>query len=187
MVIGPFQLEWYHFGILAVLLVVLVWFGWGFLVPVRGTWERVDSDVKPGALERITFVQFGPFVKGRRIMPGGFQEFSGLLRGRSVALTRRDHGRELILSQRFPEGIVDEIDGTVTATMWLTLSADGQVLHGTFTPQRIEFTHHPPKVTSRRFLEAQFRRYKLVSREILDAESGVPPKPGTESPVRRTV
>jgi hypothetical protein len=169
-VLGPFQLEYWHVGVLAVLFVFFLWFMWGFLVPVRGTWERVDSEVKAGVKERITFVQFGPFVKGRRMMKGGFQEYSGLLRGRSIAMSRRDHGHEMIVGQGFPDGVASAIDGTITATMWLTLSADGKVLHGTFTPQRIEFTHQPPKITSRRFQDASFRRYKLVSRTLIDSE-----------------
>jgi hypothetical protein len=104
------------------------------------------------------------------MMQGGFQEYTGLLRGRGLIMTRRDHGAEMIIRQGFPKEISTEIDGTVTAKLRLTLSADGSAIFGTFTPQKIEFTYKPPAITRRSFLEPSFRRYKLVSREILDTE-----------------
>ena len=189
MQIGPLQLEWWHLIIIAIVVVFLGWMLWGFLIRVTGTWERVDEDAKSGNVERITLVQFGPFVRGRRMMKGGFQEFSGLLRGRSIAMTRRDHGKQMIIDQGFPDTIAEEIDGSVTAAMRMTLSADGKVIFGTFSPQKIEFTHQPPKVTSRRYLDPSHRRYKLVSREPVESEVvDDPPSSRTSEPkLRRTI
>lgn len=168
--VGPFDLQTWHVILLAAGALFLLWIIRGFLVRVTGTWERVDEGLRPGQLERITLVQFGPFVRGRRMMKGGFQEYTGLLRGRGLIMTRRDHGAEMIINQGFPKEISTEIDGSVTAKLRLTLSADGTAIFGTFTPQKIEFTYKPPAITRRSFLEPSFRRYKLVSREILDAE-----------------
>jgi hypothetical protein len=170
LILGPFQLEPWHLIIIAIGLVFVGWIVRGFMVRVTGTWERVDEGLRPGQTERITLVQFGPFVRGRRMMKGGFQEYNGVLRGRSLYMNRRDHGAEMIKDQGFPMELTAEIDGTVTARLRLTLSADGQAIFGTFTPQKIEFTHRPPAVKARYFLEPSFRRYRLVSRQILDKE-----------------
>ena len=188
--VGPFQLEFWHLGLIAIGVIALGWFLYGLTVRVSGTWERVDEDVPYGKVERITFVQFGPFVRGRRMMKGGFQEFSGLMRGRSMALGRIDHGRAMLIGQGFPEKIAEEIDGSLTARLRLTLSQDGKAIFGTFSPQKIEFTHHPPKITSRRFQEASFRRYRLVSRELHETELVEPDAAAAEKDrdkLRRTV
>lgn len=188
--LGPIQLEFWHILLILIGLGVLVWIVRGLMVRVSGAWERVDEGLQPGQQELISLVQFGPFVRGRRMMKGGFQEYTGILRGRTIFLTRRDHGRELITSQGFPPELVPEIDGTVTARMRLTLSADGNAIFGTFTPQKIEFTYRPPEITNRIFLEPSFRRYRLVSRDIRDADAPPPPAPPTKSPrspMRKTV
>lgn len=191
--VGPFDLQPWHLTLIAVGAVLLLWVVRGFMVRVSGTWERVDEGLRPGHSERITLVQFGPFVRGRRMMKGGFQEYNGLLRGRGLLMTRRDHGAEMIISQGFPKEVSGEIDGTVTAKLRLTLSADGQAIFGTFTPQKIEFTYRPPAITRRHFLDPSFRRYRLVSRQILDAEPSEPQQvqPTASAPlpsrVRRTV
>lgn len=188
MQIGPLQLEYWHLILIAIAAVALLWFLWGFLVPVTGTWERVDEDVPNGKVERITLVQFGPFVRGRRMMKGGFQEFSGILNGRSILLGRIDHGKAMLMEQGFPEAIADEIDGSLTARLRMTLSQDGKAIFGTFSPQKIEFTHHPPQITGRRFLEPSFRRYRLVSRTLLDTELvETPSEKDAQSKFRRTV
>jgi hypothetical protein len=190
-VIGPFALESWHILLIAIGAAVAFWLIRGFMIRVTGTWERVDEGLRPGQVERITLVQFGPFVRGRRMMKGGFQEFTGLLRGRGLVMTRRDHGAEMIINQGFPKEISSEIDGTVTAKLRLTLSADGQAIFGTFTPQKIEFTYRPPAITRRAYLEPSFRRYRLISRDILDTEpaeeSGAGAPDGEAQPFRRTV
>lgn len=183
--IGPIQLEVWHIILILIGLAILAWLIRGLTVRVSGQWERVDEGLK-GQREIVTLVQFGPFIRGRRMMKGGFQEFTGLLRGRTMFLTRRDHGRELIVSQGFPEELVPEIDGTVTAKMRLTLSADGEAIFGTFTPQKIEFTHRPPAITNRVFLEPSFRRYRLAGRSVDQSDPPAPPPP-PRSRVRRTV
>ncbi len=186
--IGPIQLEFWHLILIFAGLGFLAWVIRGLTIKVSGAWERVDEGLAGGS-ERISLVQFGPFIRGRRMLKGGFQEYTGLLRGRTVFLTRRDHGRELIISQGFPAEIVAEIDGTVTAKLRLTLSADGHAIFGTFTPQKIEFTHRPPEITNRVYLEPSFRRYRLISRDIRDADTAS--KPGVQAkpraPVRKTV
>ena len=185
--IGPFLLQWWHFLFIALGLVCVAWFVMSFFVRVTGTWERVDEDATGGSVERITLVQFGPIVRGRRAMSGGFQEFNGMLRGRSIVLTRRDHGQQMIVAQGFPTAVADEIDGTVTAAMRMTLSADGTVIHGTFSPQKIEFTHNPPEITGRRFLDPSFRRYKLVSRQPIDTEIVETKRKKAASQMRKTI
>ena len=168
--LGPIQLEFWHMLLILLVVALAVWIVRGFLVRVSGTWQRVDEGVPRGKAELLTLVQFGPFVRGRRMMKGGFQEYTGVLRGRTIFMTRRDHGQELLKSQGFPDAVIPEIDGTVTAKLRLTLSADGSAIFGTFTPQKIEFTHQPPAVTRRIFLESTFRRYKLLSRDLVDGE-----------------
>ena len=168
--IGTFQLEIWHMILVGIGFLFLVWAIRGFLIRITGTWERVDEGLRPGQKEVVTLVQFGPFVRGRRMMKGGFQEYTGLLQGRTIFMTRRDHGKEMIVGQGFPREIAGEIDGTVTAKLRLTLSADGQAIFGTFTPQKIEFTYRPPEITRRLFLEPSFRRYKLVTRQIIDSD-----------------
>ena len=189
MQVGPFAFEPWHLILMGIGFLFAIWVVRGFTVRVTGTWERVDEGLRPGQVERITLVQFGPFVRGRRMMRGGFQEFTGLLRGRGLIMTRRDHGAEMIISQGFPKEISAEIDGTITAKLRLTLSADGQAIFGTFTPQKIEFTYKPPAITRRAYLEPTFRRYRLVSRDILDVEpaDGEPPPFDEPSRLRRTV
>jgi hypothetical protein len=143
--IGPFYLEYWHLGLIAAGLAALGWFVMGFLVPITGTWERVDEDVIASRPERITLVQFGPFVRGRRMMKGGFQEFSGYVTGRSVTIGRIDHGKAMIMSQGFPEAIAEEVDGTLTARLKLTLSQDARALFGTFAPRRSTSRSTPPR------------------------------------------
>ncbi len=186
--VGPLEFEYWHLILIAVSVGAGWWLVRGFTIRVSGTWERVDEGLRPGQFERITLVQFGPFVRGRRLMRGGFQELNGMLRGRSIAMTRRDHGQDMIIDQGFPKEVAAAIDGTVTARMRLTLSADGRAIFGTFTPQKIEFTYRPPEITRRIFLEPSYRRYKLVSREILDEpDHDRPETEDAKNPLRRTV
>ncbi|MCB9645016.1 MAG: hypothetical protein H6730_00230 [Deltaproteobacteria bacterium] len=187
--IGPIQLEYWHLILIGVGLAFLVWLIRGFTVRVSGSWERVDEGLGAGQRELISLVQFGPFVRGRRMMKGGFQEYTGILRGRTIFLTRRDHGRELIVSQGFPPELVKEIDGTVTAKLRMTLSADAQAIFGTFIPQKIEFTYRPPEITNRVFLEPSFRRYRLVSRDIkvADTPEGERPERPATPQIRKTL
>jgi hypothetical protein len=187
--VGPLEFEQWHLLLIAIGAAFAWWIIRGFTIRVSGTWERVDEGLKPGQQERITLVQFGPFVRGRRLMKGGFQELNGILRGRAILMTRRDHGQDMIIDQGFPKEIAAAIDGSVTARMRMTLSADGRAIFGTFTPQKIEFTYRPPEITRRIFLEPSYRRYKLVSREILDDSEPSPPEQEEPppTPLRKTV
>lgn len=184
---GPVQLDFWHLILIAIGLALMWWIVRGFMIRVSGTWERVDEGLRPGQSERITLVQFGPFVRGRRMMEGGFQELTGIMRGRTMIMTRRDHGQEMIVRQGFPKEIAALIDGSVTARMRMTLSADGRAIFGTFTPQKIEFTYRPPEITRRLFLEPSYRRYKLISREILDESNKSAAEGPAGGPIRKTL
>ena len=167
---GSLDLALWHLLLMVGALGLLIWVIRGILLRVSGTWERVDEGVDPQRPERISLVQFGPFVRGRRLVRGGFQEFTGYMRGRTMFLTRRDHGAELIVAQGFPRELVTEIDGTITAKLRLTLSADGTAIFGMFIPQKIEFTYRPPAITRRVYLDPSYRRYRLVSRTLADED-----------------
>jgi hypothetical protein len=132
---------------------------------VSGTWERVltQDEIDEGLrAERITLAQLGPFVTGRRDVKGGHQEYSGLIVGRTVKLSRRDHGVASLAGLGFPEAIAKKLDGEIMARLKLSLTDGGLFLDGTFEPQKVEFTHQPPKVTSMFFLAPQRRRYRRV-------------------------
>ena len=136
-----------------------------FIWRVTGTWERVISeDERDGGAkkERITFGQLGPFVTGRRDVKGGFQEYSGLMMGRTVTLTRRDHGVQALASMGFPDGVAAKLNGEIMARLKLSLVDGGFYLDGTFEPQKVEFTHQPERVTGMYFLPGQRRRYRRV-------------------------
>lgn len=136
-----------------------------FIWRVTGTWERVISDeerAEGARKERITLGQLGPFVTGRRDVKGGYQEYSGLLVGRTVTLTRRDHGVKSLAAMGFPDGVALKLDGEVMARLKLSLIDGGFHLDGTFEPQKVEFTHQPERVTGMHFLPGQRRRYRRV-------------------------
>lgn len=156
--------------------VLAVWLFTAFLFRVSGTWEREltqterDSGLRP---ERITLGQLGPLITGRREVPGGWQEISGILVGRTLRLTRRDHGAKHLVALGFPETIAAKLDGEITAKLDLRLKG-GLVplfLEGSFTPQKVEFTHQPPRVTRSYFLEAQPRRYRKLDAVVVDVEA----------------
>ena len=131
---------------------------------LSGTWERVldDAEVVLGVRpERWVLGQLGPFVTGRRDVPGGHQEFSGIIVWRTALLTRRDHGVPSLVQAGFPEAIARLVDGDVTGKLSLRLY-DGVFLEGTLRPRKIAFTHQPPRITGASFLAPQRRRYQRV-------------------------
>jgi hypothetical protein len=139
---------------------------------VSGTWERElsPSEREAGAAaERITLGQLGPLVTGRRDVPGGYQELSGILIGSSVWLTRRDHGVRALTAMGFPEPVAKKLDGEVMAKMELRLRG-GVLLEGTFMPQKVEFTHQPPRITRSYFLASQPRRYRRLDAVAIAVE-----------------
>lgn len=151
------------------------------LFNISGTWERMaseeelaalhaDPDAPPPPRERVVLGQFGPFVTGRREVTGGWQEFKGFMVGPSLRLTRRDHGVPSLCNQGFPEAIAKLINGDITGRLRLGLTSAGLILDGTFTPQKIEFTHRPPKITQRYFLQPKPRRYRRLTAEEMAAE-----------------
>lgn len=150
----------------------VLWLVLSFVFRVTGTWERVMSpeELADGARsERVTLGQLGPFVTGRRDVAGGYQEFSGLLVGRRLTLHRRDHGVRALLAMGFPEPVAARLDGEVMARLRLTVTHGGLELLGSFEPQKVEFTHQPPRVTRMYFLEGQPRHY----RRVVDADERV--------------
>ena len=152
-----------RFVVIAALLGgVGMWVLSSLLFRVVGTWERETTlgEHVAGPPERIILGQLGPFVTGRRDVPGGHQEFSGLLLFRTLRLTRRDHGVRHLVSMGFPDAIAAKVAGQVMARLELRL--DGENLAGDFIASKIEFTHQPPRVTGSRFLPPQPRRYRRV-------------------------
>ena len=149
-------------------VVVGALFMWGLtslLFRVSGTWERVltDEEIAKGARrERVSLGQMGPLVMGRRDVPGGYQELSGFLVGRTLYLKRRDHGLAALRAQGFPEPVAKLLDGQVMAKLELRLTKGGTHLEGKFVPQKVEFTHQPPRVTTSYFLAPQPRAYRRV-------------------------
>lgn len=147
----------------------LVWALTSFLVPMSGTWQR---ELRPGPrgpgthVERIELHKLGPFVSGRAEVPGGWQEFSGYLVGRTLHLKRRDHGPEALTGQGYPEAIARLRDGKVAGRYRLVCRGDELV--GMFFPLRIEFTHQPPRVTQEHMEPPEERRYRRVVAEDED-------------------
>ena len=103
-------------------------------------------------------------------MPGGWQELSGLLVGRTLRLTRRDHGLKALVALGFPEPVAVKLDGEVTARLELQLKGGLMplFLEGSFTPQKVEFTHQPPRITRSYFLDPQPRRYRKLDAVVVD-------------------
>jgi len=139
---------------------------------VSGTWERVpEGDVPPGTRpERLTLGQFGPFVRGRRDVPGGWQEYAGLMWGPRLKLTRRDFGVEALKRQNFPDVLAAKLNGDIFAELKLTLTDGGVTLQGTFTPQKIDFLLAPPRITQRYWMPAVGRAYRRVSAVELEED-----------------
>lgn len=155
---------------------VALWLVSTFLFRVSGTWEREMTPAEREAgtrPERITLGQLGPLITGRRDVAGGHVEFSGLLIGRTLKLTRRDHGVKALQALGFPEPIATKLDGEVTARLELQLKGGlfPVFLDGTFTPQKVEFTHQPPKITRSYFLQPQPRRYRKLDAVSVEVET----------------
>lgn len=143
---------------------LVLWVVASAIFRVSGVWERdlSPSEREAGAMpERVTLAQLGPLVTGRRDVVGGYQELSGLVFGPVVRLTRRDHGVRALTHLGFPEPVAKKLDGEIMARMELRLRG-GVLLEGTFSPQKVEFTHQPPKITRAYFLQPQPRRYRRI-------------------------
>jgi len=159
-------------GAVVVLLVFI-----SFVLNVSGTWERIPTEEElaeaeeeglwPLPEERLVLGQFGPFVTGRREIPGGYQEFSGFMVGRTLRVSRRDHGVRSLVQQGFPEVIAKLVDGDITGKYRLSLEGGGLLLEGIFTPLKIEFTHRPPRITARHPIAPKPRRYRRLTAEEL--------------------
>jgi hypothetical protein len=143
-----------------------LWIIASYVWSMAGTWERVfdEHEAQEGARpERMTLVQLGPFITGRRDIVGGHQELSGFSLGLALNLTRRDHGVQSLVALGFPAPIAKQLDGEITAKLKLRLIEGGTMLDGVFIPQKVEFTHRPPKITGAVYLDPQPRRYRRVT------------------------
>lgn len=141
-----------------------LWLLLSFVFRVGGTWEReLDAqDIADGVrAERMELAQLGPFVTGRRVVPGGHQELSGLLIGYRLTLSRRDYGVRALMAMGFPDTVAPKVEGQVTGRFTLHV-VDSDMLSGAFEPRKIEFTHQPPRVTSAYFLEGQPRTFRRM-------------------------
>lgn len=142
-----------------------LWFLSTLIFRVAGTWERVltDEEREEGLRpERLTLGQLGPLVNGRRDVAGGYQEYFGYMVGRTLRIKRRDYGVQALMAQGFPEAIAKQLDGEIMARMTYRLTGGGAFLEGAFLPQKVEFTHRPPKITDAYFLAPQPRSYRRV-------------------------
>lgn len=151
--------------IILLLGVAALWLFLAWLYRVTGTWERVLSaeEQEEGLrAERVTFGQLGPFVTGRRDVPGGYQQYAGMLTGPRLTLTRRDYGKPALMRMGFPEGVADKLEGEVMANLKLRVVDGGMFLEGSFEPLKVEFTHQPPRITALVPQPAQRRRYRRV-------------------------
>lgn len=152
--------------VIAVLLgAVAGWLLLAWIFRVTGTWERVltaEEHEEGMRAERVTFGQLGPFVTGRRDVAGGYQQYSGMLVGSRLSLTRRDYGKQALTRMGFPEGVADKLEGEVMAHLKLRVVDSGLFLEGTFEPLKVEFTHQPPRVTAMVAQPEQRRRYRRV-------------------------
>lgn len=154
---------------------LVLWVGASLFFRISGTWERQlsASEREAGATaEQVTLAQLGPLVTGRRDVPGGHQELMGLAFGPVVRLTRRDHGVRALTAMGFPEAVAKKLDGEIMARMELRLRG-GVLLEGSFSPQKVEFTHQPPRITRAFFLPPQPRRYRRVDAITVPVEEPV--------------
>jgi hypothetical protein len=151
---------------------LVIWVFASVVWRVGGVWERVLSPAERDAgaqQEQIILAQLGPLVMGRRDVVGGYQELTGLVFGPIVRLHRRDHGLRALTAMGFPEPVAKKLDGEIMARLDLKLR-DGALLDGTFSPQKVEFTHQPPRITRAYFLPPQPRRYRRVDAEAVPVE-----------------
>jgi hypothetical protein len=150
----------------------MLWILLSAVFRVGGIWERDLSTTEReagGSPERIVLGQLGPFVTGRREIPGGYQELSGILLGPVLRLNRRDHGVRSLTMLGFPEPVAKKLDGEVMAKLELRVRG-GVLLEGTFSPQKVEFTHQPPRITKAYFLPPSPRRYRRLDAVVLPVE-----------------
>jgi hypothetical protein len=148
-----------------------LWILLSLVFSVSGDWVRVlDDDARERGTraEHVALGTFGPFVTGRSEQPGGHHEYTGISVGRTVYLTRRDHGEAMLHAQGYPTPIARTRDGQVAAKLVLRLE-EGTSLIGSFTGLRVEFTHQPPRVTGVIPQAPERRAYTRVG-EVKDEE-----------------
>jgi hypothetical protein len=138
---------WYTYGSLALLVLVNQL--------LTGIW--LTMHYKPdeaAAFDSIEYIM--------RDVPGGWQEYSGLMFGRTLKLVRRDFGLENLKRSNFPEPLARKLEGDVFAELKLSLVQNGTELTGSFTPQKIDFLLAPPRITGRRWMPPVARTYCRV-------------------------
>ncbi len=154
-----------------------LWVMVSFFVRIGGVWiqEPPEGQRNTRVDDEVELAQLGPWVTGRRIVAGGVQEFSGFLIGRTVRLKRRDRGVDFLMDSGFPEAIARQVDGDISAKLVLTLVDGGTRLSGTFVPNKVEFTHQPPRITSTYALAAVPRSFRRVEGAQVSEPDALPP------------
>ena len=151
------------------------------------TEQKSEGDYTPMLREIVKFFQ----TKQAPISPKQTLEIYAFMEAAEES-KHREGGRvtlrEVMVKAGAPDAWLPD-DGTVTARLRMTLSADAQAIFGTFIPQKIELTYRPPEITNRVFLEPSFRRYRLVSRDIkvADTPEGERPERPATPQIRKTL
>lgn len=142
-----------------------LWFLLSLFVRVSGEWvELLEDDARREGRRplKLSLSAFGPLVSGQAEVPGGREEFSGYIVGRTLFLKRRDHGVQHLQNQGYPPEIATRRDGEVAAKLKLKLASRDE-LRGEFFPFKVNFTHQPPRVTGVVPLPGRPRAYSRLA------------------------
>jgi hypothetical protein len=138
----------------------------GFLLPISGKWKRQQLDHEReenqvGAIDEFQLSHFGPWAYGEGQRGASRYEYGGWILGRTIYLTRRDHGLEELVEQGFPRDIAEKRNGQIQAKLRLRLVSRYH-LEGWFVPRKVEFTRNPPRVIAVIDLKPEERSYRRV-------------------------
>jgi len=131
-----FDLAWMIWLVLG--LVAAVWFVGGYLFSAGGRWRDRDRIVE--------LSQFGPWVWGRCIVPGGVQRYWGKIWFGDLILTRRDFGKEHLQTLGFSEMQAQAVEGEVMVR--LKFKSEKGVLRGHLWGTRFQFNPRTQEVIS---------------------------------------
>ena len=110
----------------------------GLLTRVSGRWRDGDRE--------ITLRQFGPFLSGEALRPGGRERYSGFALWNRVRLRRSDSGVEYLKSLGFAPEIAPLVEHQIMASFDLKL--EGGRLAGTFQGRIVRSERRPPRILS---------------------------------------
>ncbi len=111
-------------------LVAVAWFLGGIFTPVAGRWRDDDG-------AEITLTQFGPRLRGRAELKGGFQIFRGWALWGHIRLQRADWGIVHLTALGFSAEQAGHIEGRVTGN--LEFKRHGGELTGLFFGRKFSF------------------------------------------------